>query len=308
MVTAASHADALLLVLEANSGVKPQTLNHLRIAKILGIDTVVVAINKMDLVRHSQKTFLTRANEISNHLDSLGFPVVHIIPVSGLTGVNIVKRGKQMTWWDGPTVLEAFDSASTKPHSGEHPVCVVQDVRRIDGGGRRYLASLLKGELVASLKLKKAGTSTIVGLQAIASSGEYKESLLAPAEVMVELDADIDLQRGDVLSRESAVQTSQHFAARVVWMDATAGHPGRRFDVRLGHSHTRGSITRSWQVGEDLETKAGEIGTLEENSVSLVNIELSAPLAFASFTELPELGRFILVDPVNGATLAAGTA
>jgi bifunctional enzyme CysN/CysC len=116
------------------------------------------------------------------------------------------------------------------------------------------------------------------------------------------------LERGDVLAAESTnIGTSDHFEARVVWLHPDSGHPGRRVDFRLGHSNTRGTITRAWGLDENHVSKAGETRTIRENSISQVTIELSQAIPFAPFVELPELGRFVLVDSTTGETLAAGT-
>ncbi len=307
MATAASHADALLLVLEAPSGVKPQTLTHLRIAALLGINHVIVAINKMDLVRHSHKKFTQRSDEMLSHLSQHAFTTTHIVPVSGLTGVNIVKRGKQMTWWEGPTLLEALDSLPLPALATERTVCAIQDVRRIPGGGRRYLGSLLRGDLSKGQELTKAGSSSKVSVTSVAASGDYRTQVSAPHEFTVELDREVDLERGDVLAAGGIIGTSDHFEARLVWLHPEPGHPGRRIEFRLGHSNTRGTITRAWDLDENHLSKAGEIGTLPENSISQVTIELSQAIAFAPFAEIPELGRFALVDATSGETLAAGT-
>jgi bifunctional enzyme CysN/CysC len=306
MATAASHADALLLVLEAPSGVKPQTLTHLRIAALLGIKHVIVAVNKMDLVRHSQKTFTARSEEISSPLNQHPFTTTQIIPVSGLTGVNIVKRGKHMTWWEGPTLLEALDSLTLPALATEHTVCVVQDVRRIPGGGRRYLGTLLRGDLSNGQHLTKAGASSDVSVTSVAASGDYRTRVSAPREVTLELDREIDLERGDVLAAGGDIGASDHFEARLVWLHPEPGHPGRRVEFRLGHSNTRGTITRAWALDDNHDSKAGEIGNLPENSISQVNIELAQSVAFAAFADLPELGRFALIDSTSGETLAAG--
>jgi bifunctional enzyme CysN/CysC len=307
MATAASHADALLLVVEAPSGVKPQTLTHLRIAALLGITHVIVAVNKMDLVRHSHKLFQKRVEEITSYLDRYPFTTTQVIPVSGLTGVNIVKRGKQMTWWQGPTLLETLDALRLPTTLSDHTVCVIQDVRRVPGGGRRYFASLLRGNISVGHTLTKAGSSSQVSVTSLAASGQEAESISAPQEVTIEVDRDIDLERGDVLASGVTIPTSDYVEARLVWLHEEPGHLGRRVEFRLGHASTRGSITRAWAIDSEDESKAGNITTIPENSITQVTIELAEPVAFMPFADTPELGRFVLVDSHSSHTLAAGT-
>jgi bifunctional enzyme CysN/CysC len=307
MATAASHADALLLVLEAPSGVKPQTLRHMKIAALLGIRHVVVAINKMDLVRHSQKTFAKREAEILTHLSQHEFTTSAVIPVSGLTGVNIVKRGRQMAWWTGPTLLQALDGLNLDTPSQGDPVCVIQDVRRIPGGGRRYLASLISGEISTRTSLVKAGHHVSVAVTALHGSGSEALDISAPTEISLELDGDIDLERGDVLASAGRISLTDHLEGNLVWLNSQPGHPGRRVEFRLGHASVKATVTRAWSLNDSLSEKSGEIGDIPENSITRVTIELSQSVAFTPFSDLAELGRFVLVDYLTGDTLAAGT-
>lgn len=307
MATAASHADALLLVLEAPSGVKPQTLTHLKIAALLGIKHVIVAVNKMDLVRHSQKIFTKREGDVRQLLSHHNFASTTVIPVSGLTGVNIVRRGRQMTWWAGPTLLEALDGLSSDLPSKAEPVCLIQDVRRIPGGGRRYLASLVSGEINSRTTLHKAGHSVAVEPTAIYRSGSQVPDASAPEEIALELDKEIDLERGDVLSAPGRISLTDHLEANLVWMDPQPGHPGRRVECRLGHATVKATITRAWSLDDSLTEKSGEIGDITENSITRVTLELAQPVAYTPFSDLPDLGRFVLVDYLTGDTLAAGT-
>ena len=240
MATAASHADALLLVIDARTGVKPQTIRHLRIAALLGITHVIAAVNKMDLVRHSQKTFARHKHDLESLLAHYDLHTHQVIPVSGLTGVNIVKRGRQMTWWEGPTILEALDNLPVpRPESGD-TVCVVQDVRRIPGGGRRYFASAIRGEIRQGMQLTTAGRGLTTSVRMLAASGKEQKIVSAPQETTLELAGDIDCQRGDVLYTGSPVEVSDHLEVNLVWLHPEAGVPGRRVEFRLGHAVNAG--------------------------------------------------------------------
>lgn len=306
MATAASHANALLLVVDARTGVKPQTIKHLRISALLGITHVIVAVNKMDLVRHSQKTFARHKHDIESLLARYELDTPQVIPVSGLTGVNIVRRGRQMTWWEGPTILEALDSLEVpRPDSGD-TVCVVQDVRRISGGGRRYFASAIRGEISQGTPLTLAGSGKTATVSMLAASGEQRNLVSAPQEVTLELDSDIDCQRGDVLYTDSPIEVSDHLEVNLVWLHPDAGVLGRRLECRLGHASNRATITRAWALDDTHQNKAGEIKSLPENSISRVTIELTDKVPFSAFTDIAELGRLALVDMVTGDTLAAG--
>ena len=306
MATAASHADALLLVIDARSGVKPQTLTHLRIAQKLGIRDVVVAINKMDLVSHRQRVFREREHEIADVLESAPNIRATIIPVSGLSGANIVRRSRQMGWWSGPTVLEALDSLHPGLGHTTDPVIAIQYVQRIAGGGRRYLGSLLGGSLQQGMSLRVSPSRRDVAIEDLSVSGRPADEVAAPAEISFTLDKEIDLDRGDVLGQSESIEFTDQFQAELVWLSEETGLPGRTYEIRVGHASIRGTITRAWGVDVGTGERGGEVHTLPPNSLSVVNLELASRVSLSPFESLPPLGRIIAIDPGTGDTLAAG--
>lgn len=307
MVTAASQAEAFLLVLEAASPVKSQALKHLKIAALLGIRQIIVAINKMDLVRHNQRAFMKREAEILALLAQHMFTSSAIIPVSGLHGTNIVKRHQKMGWWNGPTLLEALDDLATVPPVQGEAICSIQDVRRIPGGGRRYFASLISGRIKSGTLLYKAGHHTPAAVTTFLSSGSKIPEVSAPAEVCLELNKHIDLERGDLLSSDTRVRVTDRLEANLVWLNPSPGHLGRPLGFRLGHASVAATITRAWSLDDSLNNTSGEIKEITENSISRVTIELARKLALTDHADLAELGRFVMVDRYSGETLAAGT-
>ena len=172
MATAASHADAMLLVVDARVGVKPQTKTHFGIARKLGISQFVVAVNKMDLVGYKQRVFREIQTQIVELVSGVEDIEAITIPVSGLSGDNVVVASKKTAWWDGPTVVQAFESFSPINRSGEDTRVSIQYVQRISGGGRRYLGSLHSGQLSDEESLNCArypNKSLVVG--SLVSSG-----------------------------------------------------------------------------------------------------------------------------------------
>ncbi len=309
MATAASHADALLLVIDARAGLKPQTLTHLGIGRKLGITRVIIAVNKMDLVDYKKRIF----TDIKASIDEL-FPgnasqekSYEVIPVSGLAGDNVVKRTKRMSWWSGGSLLEALDSFALPRPDRADPVFSVQMVQRVSGGGRRYLGSLLQGHLreADSLSSPRYRSRTFQVTELLAS-GSKAASATGPAEISVSIDAEVDLERGDVLaSPESALEHTDQFEADLVWLDDEPGYPGRTYLLRLGHQSVKATVTRAFGIGADGD-KTGQVDSLQPNSITRVNIESQRKISLAPFGTLRDLGRLVFVDPVDGNTVAAG--
>ncbi|AVG23021.1 sulfate adenylyltransferase subunit / adenylylsulfate kinase [Pontimonas salivibrio] len=336
MATAASHADALLLVIDARVGLKPQTLTHLGIARKLGISRYVIAVNKMDLVDYKKRVFTDISAQIDELFNQDDAPPYEAIPVSGLAGDNVVRATKRMSWWKGGTLLQALDTFSLPRTEKTDPLFVIQYVQRVPGGGRRYLGSLLHGTLSVGDQLHSPRyTAKSFRVTELIAHTQHQEMVKGPAEISVAIDAEVDLERGDVLwapthnDPENAaahqsepagvnrsavehtalghpvVEHTDQFEVDLVWLDEEQGFPGRTYLLRLGHTTTKATITRAFDIGPD-GSKAGQIDHLGANSLSQVNIEAHNKLSLTTFQNLRELGRLVLVDQVSGSTVAAG--
>ena len=305
MATAASHADGMLLVVDARVGVKPQTQTHFTIARMLGITQFVVAVNKMDLVGYNKKIFREREESLNELFHSHNLQH-RVIPVSGLAGDNIVKPSKKMSWWTGPTVLEVLEGFTPPTTSWDDAVFHIQYVQRIPGGGRRYLGSLLAGSLstgdtVSSQRYPGKSFEVVEIIQ----SGATAQQARGVAEISVRLDADIDLERGDVLSEAAVLSHTDQFEADLVWLDEAEGFPGRNYLLRLGHTTTKTTMTRIFRVEDDGE-KGGGVSHVAANELVRANVETHEKISLSTFTDFQPTGRFVLVDPDTGNTVASG--
>lgn len=305
MATAASHADGMLLVVDVRTGVKPQTKIHFDIARMLGIKQFVVAVNKMDLVGYKQKAF----EEIRAELDELlGQDILSydLVPVSGLAGDNIVKPSKKMRWWGGATILSVLEQFAAVGTIDRPATFAIQMVQRVPGGGRRYLGSLLSGGLeVGGKLLSPQYPGRDLSVLSIAANGGSRDSVIGPAEISIEIDTDVDLDRGDVLGADQTVSFTNQFQADLLWLDDTPGFPGRTYLLRCGHQSVRSTMTRIFGL-DDAKKKAGIADHVDANDVVRVNLETHERISLAEFADYPELGRFVLVDSQSGMTVAAG--
>ncbi len=309
MATAASHANALLLVVDARVGIKPQTRTHLGIAKKLGIKRFVVAVNKMDLVDYKKRVFTDLSQNLEHLLqsDDESPPEFSIIPVSGLAGDNVVRPTKRMSWWKGVTLLEALDQFTLAASTDGDAVFAVQLVQRKPGGGRRYLGSLLQGEVSTGSELTSPRyRGRQFRVKELYDRGQLSEAAVGPSEVSLEIDAEIDLERGDVLTRGvTTIEHTDQFEADIVWLDEQHGFPGRTYTLRIGHQSTKATLTRLFDIDQSGQ-KGGQRDHLDANAILRCNIETHDKVSLATFQALPDLGRLILVEPASGNTVAAG--
>lgn len=309
MATAASHANALLLVVDARVGIKPQTRTHLGIAKKLGIKRFVVAVNKMDLVDYKKRVFTDLSQNLQHLLqsDDESSPEFSIIPVSGLVGDNVVRPTKRMSWWKGVTLLEALEQFTLAGSTDGDAVFAVQLVQRKPGGGRRYLGSLLQGQVSTGSELTSPRyRGRQFRVTELYDRGQFAEAAYGPSEISLEIDAEIDLERGDVLTRDAnTIEHTDQFEADLVWLDEQQGFPGRTYTLRIGHQSTKATLTRLFDIDQSGQ-KGGQRDHLDTNAILRCNIETHDKVSLATFQALPDMGRLILVEPASGNTVAAG--
>ncbi|MFE4831833.1 sulfate adenylyltransferase subunit 1 [Streptomyces sp. NPDC056672] len=315
MVTGASTADLAVVLVDARNGVVEQTRRHAAVAALLRVPHVVLAVNKMDLVAYEERVFARIAEEFTAYAASLGVPEITAVPISALTGDNVVEPSARMDWYGGPTVLEHLETVPAgrapagrharfpvqyviRPRTAEHP-----DYRgyagQIAAGGFRV------GEPVTVLPSGR--TSKIAGIDLL---GKPVEMAWAPQSVTLLLDDDIDISRGDLLvPAGDTPATSQDIEATVCHVADTPLTPGQR--VLLKHTtRTVKAIVKeipSRLTLEDL-SQYPEPGRLIANDIGRVKVRTAEPLALDAYADSRRTGSFLLIDPADGTTLAAGMA
>ncbi len=305
MATAAAGADALVLVVDASAGIKPQTRRHLDIAYRLGVREFLVAINKIDLVNYSKKRFVEIESDISALFASYPEATFAAYPTSGVGGDGVVKRGPRLRWFTGSTLLEALDRVSPRRSSITGATVSVQFQTKA-GAKRRYFASLLGGTLSAGdvLVIKPGNVTATISRLWVA--GAESRQAHSGDQLCFEVVEDRDIPRGAVLSTDPDVTLSHEWDSTLIWLDDEQGYASRPYLAKLGHQVSRITLSRAWTqdtVGE----KAGEISTLETNGIYRTVISAQQDFALAPFDKNAPLGRFILIHPETSQTVAVGT-
>lgn len=307
MATACAGSDALLLVVEAKSGLKPQTMRHLSIALRMGVPHVIFAVNKMDSVLYSKKAFADIQSEIEDSLGNLlelNPKVTHdILPVSGLTGANVVHGSKRLSWFQGNTLLEAIQKLARQPKSTGKTALTVQDIQRIAGGGRRYLGFLHEGALATNDRLflgsqELTVTDLLVG-------GVADVQAVAGEPVSITLKEEVDIERGSVLMSE-AHRRDREFQCELIWLADSPAARGRSYWLNSHSGNTLATLSQIRKVDAATNVGGGTSSTLESNEIGVVKISLKEPLSLFSSSDIPSLGRFTLIDSGNSQTVGVG--
>lgn len=307
MATGASTADLAIILIDATKGLLPQTQRHTYIASLLGIPTVLAAVNKMDLVDFDEAVFTKVRDDFAVLADQLGIPNVLTAPVSALDGDNVVTRGARLPWYQGPTLLEHLENAPVRTSATvEEMRFPIQYVLRPNAGFRGYAGQVASGIIrpedcvVALPSGQKTRVESIVTFD-----GNVPEAF-APMSVTLQLRDEIDLSRGDVLVSEGAIpRSSRHFEAMVVWLHSQPLKLGQRYLVKHNVRTTRAKAVKiRYRINVNtLQREATQ--QLEMNEIGAVEFETVSPLHFDPYHRNRTTGSFILIDPISNATLGA---
>jgi sulfate adenylyltransferase large subunit len=302
MITGASQAEAGFLIVDTKEGVQEQTKRHAYILSMLGLEQVVVLLNKMDLVSYSQDRFQQIKQDIEHFLISINIKPDTYIPISASKGDNIAKRSENLNWYKGPTVLEALDSFESKVSEGNGLLIFpVQDVYRLEDKrivvGRVESGTISKGQLI---KILPTGQTTKVNSIEVflkdADKGYTGESIGITTE-----DA-VFLERGTVICEpQNGPYLTDTFQANVFWMAKNDFDKNERIVLRCATQEISCKVETiveriNSSTLEIIEKDAHKLSYLE---VGKVSIKTKKPIAIKTFNELQELGRFVFVQNEN---------
>lgn len=310
MITGGSTANLAIILVDARHGIVTQTLRHSYLVSLLGIRHVVLAVNKMDLVSYSSQCFDDIVASYSSWLaaQNIVFQDLSCIPLSALEGDNIVERSTNMAWYKGNSLMEHLESVpidrDINLSSFRFPV---QYVLRPDHTFRGFAAKIASGivrrgdEVVALPSMRRSHIKEI-----ITYDGSLEEAF-APQSVVVTLDDEIDLSRGDMLIHpEDKPSVGHHLRAMLVWMDEQPLDMAKSFYIKHTTHLTRAGVTRlHYRVDTNRATRV-EVSGLNINDIAEVSLTTSSPLIYDAYTNNRATGTFILIDPVTNFTSAVG--
>lgn len=308
MITGGSTANLAILLVDARYGVITQTKRHTFLVNLLGIQHVVVAINKMDLVDYKEEVFDKIVSDYKAFITGLNIPDVNFIPMSALNGDNVVDKSDNMPWYHGECMLEFLENVhvgSDRNFSDmRYPV---QFVNRPSLDFRGFTTTLASGvirqgdEVMVLPSEKKSKVSRLIG-----AAGD-QEYAFPPQAVTVTLEDEIDVSRGDMLVHpDNQPRKERHFEATLVWMDEKPMNPETHFYIKHTTNTTKVRI-------DDIRYKI-DVNTLERkvednfelNEIGRAVLTTMKPLFFDPYKKNATTGSFVLIDPVTHNTSAVG--
>jgi bifunctional enzyme CysN/CysC len=313
MATGASTVDLTIILVDARTGVIEQTKRHAFIAALLGVPRIVLAVNKMDLVEYSESRFKEIVSDFTEFSAKLGVKEIKFIPVSALDGDNVVTRGDRMPWYAGETVLEHLDTVYI---AGDNNLVdfrfPVQLVLNPNQNFRGYAGTISSGtirvgeEVVALPTMTRSRVKTIVRAGKKAE-GESSSEASCKEAVVIQLEHQLDISRGDMLVRPKNVpRITNNFEAMLVWLGNESMKPSSRYLVKHSTRETKSFISAvDYKI--DIHTLGRVAPTpLSKNEIGKVSLTTTTPLFLDSYDHNRATGNFILIDPITFQTVAAG--
>ncbi len=316
MAVAASNGDVAVLMVDAARGVRPQTHRHLTICALMGVKTVFVAVNKMDLVGYDHATFEQIVGEVRVTAARLDVPDVQAIPVSAFVGDNITTATDRMPWYTGPTLLGALEVWEPVVREGEQPFRLpVQFIVRAENNFRGYAGTVVSGRVSKGDTVVVADSGRPAVIDRIVTYDLHTEGHIADLEsaetgqaVTLTLDHEVDVTRGDVIAGGAgeALQPADRFAVDMVWLGEEPLAHGRSYLLISGSRSVPATVTN---VRYRLDVVSGHqhaARLLDMNDIGRVEIATDKPVPMDPYAVSRDTGGFLLVDRVTADTVAAG--
>ncbi|MFA6296302.1 MAG: GTP-binding protein [Patescibacteria group bacterium] len=308
MITGASQAEAAILIVDASEGVQEQTKRHAYVLSMLGIQQVIVAVNKMDLVEYKLDRFNEVVQELKTFLSSINLKPTYIIPVSANKGENIAKRSTSMKWYNEKTILEALDSFTPlKDKANETLRFPIQDVYKV--GDKRVLVGRLESGSIKQgdkiIMLPSNNESEVTSIEEFGNPN--KKEAHAGESIGITIKDDPFIERGEIIcKKEEAPQVSDTIKANVFWMSKQGYKKGQKIVFRSVTQEVPGtiSIINKRVNSSTLETLEENAPVINNTEVGEVTIKLEKPIVIDAFSKVQETGRFVLADQYD--TVAGG--
>jgi sulfate adenylyltransferase subunit 1 len=314
MVTGASTAEVVVILVDARTGVSEQTRRHATVAALLRVPHVVLAVNKMDLVGYSRAVFDGIAAEFAGHLDAFGHKDVTAVPISALRGENVVTGARSMPWYPGPTLLEHLETVSVRDDSDSRPFRLpVQSVLRPGTGEHRddrgYAGQVASGVArLGDLIVAQPGglTTRVTGIDGL--HGPLAEAR-RPMSVTIRVADDLDIARGDLLADITTPgRVTRDLEGVVCWLAERPLTRGTRILLRVA-TRIVPALVSSAGHRLDVATLAWEpADRLCLNDIGWIAVHAAEPVTVDDFRNNRHTGAFLLIDQSDGSTLAAGMA
>lgn len=307
MAVGASFADLAVILVDAKQGVLVQTKRHARICSLMGIKHFVFAVNKMDLVDYSKEIFDSIEKQIAELTQELGLQNVQIIPVSATEGDNVTVKSENIQWYQGEALLPYLEQVDITESTQEKGFYMpVQRVCRPNHEFRGFQGQIEAGSIHVGDEITTLPSNEQAHVKSIHVGDQKVDAADKGQPVTIQLDREVDVSRGCVLSVDSDVKTTAAVTATLLWMDDDTLESGKNFFVKLGTKMIPGLVT---QIVHSIDVNTGEekeAQELHKNEIAVCKIAFADKIVADVFKQHKTLGELILIDRVTNMTSACG--
>lgn len=306
MAVGASFADLAVILVDASQGVLVQTRRHARICSLMGIKYFVFAVNKMDLVDYSEARFKEIEKQISELTAELSLENIRIIPLSATEGDNVTKHSDNISWYNGPALLEYLESVDISADDEQGFYMPVQRVCRPDRTFRGFQGQIESGSISVGDVITALPSGEKAAVKGILVTDKQSDTAHKGQPVTISLDKEVDVSRGCVLIKDTDIGVYKRIKASVLWMDDEDLVIGKDYLVKLGTKTIPGILTG---IDYAVDVNTGEhirTDKLSKNGIALCDILLTDAIAADKFKSHKTLGELILIDRVTNMTSACG--
>ncbi|BCZ46726.1 hypothetical protein psyc5s11_27930 [Clostridium gelidum] len=306
MAVGASFAELAIILLDAKQGVLVQTRRHARICSLMGVKHFVFAVNKIDLVEYNHERFLEIEKEINELVNELSLENVHIIPVSATEGDNVTKKSKNTPWYKGDSLLTYLENVDISSKSEEGFYMPVQRVCRPNHTFRGFQGEIEAGAISVGDEITTLPSNEKAIVKSIHIADKEAQSAAIGHAVTIQLNKEVDVSRGCVLTKGTNIVTNKKFSAKILWMDDSELTAGTEYFVKIGTKMLTGVVT---DVKYKIDVNTGKhlpAGYLTKNEIAACDILLSENIVLDKFDSHKALGELILIDRVSNMTSACG--
>ena len=309
MATGASTCDLAIILIDARYGVQTQTKRHSFIASLLGIQHIIVAVNKMDLIDYSEATFNKIKQDYLHFTDTLDLHDISFIPMSALDGDNVVNKSENMPWFAGLPLMEALNSVKiANDHNFNDARFPVQYVNRPNLDFRGFCGTVAsgifrKGDQITALPSGKSSKIKSI----VTYDGDLEEAF-PPMAVTLTMEDEIDISRGDmIIGPEKLPPTvADKFKATIVWMNEKVLTPSRQYTIKLATRSVSGSISMIHHRIDVNTLEHHDASELQLNEIGSCTVTVNAPVVFDPYKINRGTGAFIIIDRLTNGTVGAG--
>ncbi|MCW4466165.1 sulfate adenylyltransferase subunit CysN [Glutamicibacter sp. MNS18] len=313
MVTGASTSDLSIILVDARKGLVEQSRRHAFLVSLLKVPHLVVAVNKMDLVDWSQEVFDEIRREFTDYAARLNIADVQVIPVSALTGDNVVTRSQNMPWYQGASLMHHLENVQIASDSNMVDVRFpVQYVIRPHSNDyhdyRGYAGQVASGVMKAGDKVVVLPSGLPATIKEVSTADGPVDVAYPPMSVTVRLDDDVDISRGDMIVRpNNQPKVAQNFEAMICWMSDKPMKPGQKLAIKHTTKTAR-ALVKELRYGLNINTlhRNEEANHLDLNEIGRVSLRTTKPLLADEYQKNRTTGGFILIDEITNNTVAAG--